>query len=356
MRRHLGARESHSDGQNVITRHHESMAGHTTLKVGGPAETFVVAETEQELIDTVRENDERGVPVFVFGAGSNIIFNDLGWNGVVVKIATKGMTQETAACAGATVTVAAGETMDDFVQYAVDHEWSGIEALSGIPGSVGATPIQNVGAYGQDVSQTIARVRAYDRESKQIRTFYAADCQFGYRTSVFKQHAPRLVILDVQFQLRLGAQSMPIAYPELAAKLGIAVGGRSTSKAVRAAVLELRASKGMVLDERDHDTWSVGSFFVNPTVERWLAPANAPQWDAGNDRVKVSAAWLVENSGTPKGYAIGNAATSSKHALSITNRGGASADSVMELARLIQERVRVAFSIDLQIEPQYVTH
>lgn len=340
----------------MITRHHEWMAGHTSLKVGGPAATFVVAQTEQELIDTVRANDERGVPVFVFGAGSNIIVGDLGWDGVVVKVATTGMTHETAACAGATVTVAAGETMDDFVQYAVDHEWSGIEALSGIPGSVGATPIQNVGAYGQDVSQTIARVRAYDRESKQIRTFYAADCNFGYRTSVFKQHAPRLVILDVQFQLRLGAQSMPVTYPELAAKLGIAVGERSTSRAVRDAVLELRRSKGMVLDESDHDTWSVGSFFVNPTVERWLAPANAPQWDAGNDLVKVSAAWLVENSGTPKGYAIGNAATSSKHALSITNRGGASADSVMELARLIQERVRVAFGIRLEIEPQYVSH
>lgn len=332
------------------------MAEHTTLRVGGPAQTFVVAETEQELIDTVRESDERGVPVFVFGSGSNIIFNDLGWNGVVVHVGTKGITHETAACAGATVTVAAGETLDDFIARAVANEWSGVEALSGIPGTIGASPIQNVGAYGQDVSQTIARVRAYDRESKQVRTFHAADCRFGYRSSIFKQHAPRLVILDVQFQLRLGGQSMPVAYPELAAKLGIELGERSTSKAVRDAVLELRHGKGMVLDESDHDTWSVGSFFVNPTVEKWLAPTNAPQWPAGDDLVKVSAAWLVEHSGTPKGYAIGNAATSTKHALAITNRGGASADSVMELARLIQERVRVAFSIDLQIEPQYVSH
>lgn len=332
------------------------MAEHTTLRVGGPAQTFVVAETEQELIDTVRESDERGVPVFVFGSGSNIIFNDLGWNGVVVHVGTKGITHETAACAGATVTVAAGETLDDFIARAVANEWSGVEALSGIPGTIGASPIQNVGAYGQDVSQTIARVRAYDRESKQVRTFHAADCRFGYRSSIFKQHAPRLVILDVQFQLRLGAQSMPVTYPELAAKLGIELGERSTSKAVRDAVLELRHGKGMVLDESDHDTWSVGSFFVNPTVEKWLAPTNAPQWPAGDDLVKVSAAWLVEHSGTPKGYAIGNAATSTKHALAITNRGGASADSVMELARLIQERVRVAFSIDLQIEPQYVSH
>lgn len=340
----------------MITRHHEAMAGHTTLRVGGPARTFVMAETEEELITIVRENDERGVPVFVFGAGSNVVFGDAGWDGVVVKVATSGIHHETAACAGATVTVAAGESWDAFVQHAIANEWSGIEALSGIPGSVGATPIQNVGAYGQDVSQTIARVRAYDREAKQIRTFYAADCKFGYRTSVFKEHAPRLIVLDVQYQLRLGAQSMPITYPELAAKLGVEVGQRSTSKEVRDAVLSLRRSKGMVLDDTDHDTWSAGSFFLNPVVDAWMAPANAPTWDAGEGRVKVSAAWLVEHSGTPKGYLLGNAATSMKHALAITNRGGASADAVMELARLIQDRVRVAFGIELQMEPQYVSH
>lgn len=356
MRRHIRARKGIGNGQAVITRHHEWMAGHTTLKVGGPAQTFVVAQTEAELIAAVRDADEREVPVFVFGSGSNLIFNDFGWEGVVVKVATTGMTYESAACAGATVTVAAGESWDAFVEHAIANDWSGVEALSGIPGTVGATPIQNVGAYGQDVAQTIARVRAYDRQTKQIRTFYAADCGFGYRTSVFKQHAPRLVILDVQFQLRLGEQSMPVTYPELAARLGIEVGARSTSRAVRDAVLALRTSKGMVLDESDHDTWSAGSFFLNPTVERWLAPAQAPQWDAGDDKVKVSAAWLVENSGTPKGYALGNASTSTKHALAITNRGGASADSIMQLARLIQERVRVAYSIDLQIEPQFISH
>ena len=338
----------------MITRHDESMAGHTTLRVGGPARTFVVAETEQELIDVIRDADDRGTPLFVFGAGSNIVVGDQGFDGVVVKVGTTGMQHETAACAGATVTVAAGENWDAFVEQAIANEWSGVESLSGIPGSVGATPIQNVGAYGQDVSQTISRVRTYDRETKQIRTFYAADCDFGYRTSVFKQHTPRYVVLDVQYQLRLGPQSMPIAYPELATKLGVQIGQRSTSRAVREAVLELRRGKGMVLDAADHDTWSVGSFFVNPTVETRLAPADAPQWPAGDDRVKVSAAWLVEHSGTPKGYQLGNAATSGKHALAITNRGGASADSVMELARLIQERVRESFSIELEMEPKYV--
>lgn len=339
----------------MIARQHEPMSAHTTLRVGGPAERFVIAETESEIIDVVRECDEHGTPLLVFGAGSNIVVGDAGWNGVVLKIATTGMTEETAACAGATVTVAAGENWDGFVEHAIANEWSGVEALSGIPGSVGATPIQNVGAYGQDVSQTITRVRTYDREAKQIRTFYAADCGFGYRTSLFKQQAPRFVILDVQYQLRLGAQSMPITYPELAAKLGIAVGERSTSRAVRGAVLELRRGKGMVLDTADHDTWSVGSFFVNPTVDVAFAPAHAPKWRVDDKRVKVSAAWLVEHSGTPKGSAVGNAATSGKHALAITNRGGATADDVMKLATLIRERVRVAYSIDLEMEPKFIS-
>lgn len=340
----------------MITRHHEPLSEHTTLRVGGPANTFVVAETEHELIDIVRDADAQGTPLFVFGAGSNVVVSDLGWDGIAVKVATSGMQHETAACAGATVTVAAGEHWDAFVEHAIDNEWSGVEALSGIPGNVGATPIQNVGAYGQDVSHTISRVRTYDRESKQVRTFYAADCEFGYRSSVFKRQPQRFVILDVQYQLRLGPQSMPIAYPELAAKLGVAVGERSTSRAVREAVLELRRAKGMVLDAADHDTWSVGSFFMNPTVESWLVPTNAPQWPAAEDRVKVSAAWLVEHSGIPKGYSLGDAATSTKHALAITNRGAATADSIMELARLIQERVRVAFSIDLEMEPTYVAN
>lgn len=338
----------------MITRHDESLSDHTSLRVGGPAETLVVVESEQELIETVRNCDEDGVPVLVLGRGSNVVVGDDGWSGVVVKVATSGMEHETAACAGATVTVAAGELWDDFVSHAIAQEWSGIEALSGIPGSVGATPIQNVGAYGQDVSQTIARVRVYDRDAKQVRTYFASDCDFGYRTSLFKRNAPRYLVLDVQYQLRLGAQSMPIQYPELAQRLGIAVGERSNSVAVREAVLELRRSKGMVLDPADHDTWSVGSFFINPTVDAARAPAGAPQWPTGDGRVKVSAAWLVEKSGTPKGFALGNAAISTKHALAITNRGGATASDIMQLARLIQDRVRDAFAIELQMEPQYV--
>ena len=335
-------------------RFHETLAEHTTLRVGGPARRFVVAESEQEIIDTVRDCDARGEQLLVLGGGSNVVIADSGFEGTVLHIASKGMHQETAACAGATVTVAAGEIWDDFVAYAIAHEWSGIEALSGIPGTVGATPIQNVGAYGQDVSQTIARVRAYDRGMQQVRTFTFDNCKFGYRTSVFKEYTPRLVVLDVQYQLRLGAQSMPIAYAELASELGVAVGERSTSAKVREAVLRLRASKGMVLDPDDRDTWSVGSFFINPTVEARMAPANAPQWPQPDGRIKVSAAWLVENCGIGKGFELGGAGTSTKHALAITNRGYASAAAVKDLSQLIRARVRVAFSIDIEPEPTFV--
>lgn len=335
------------------TLHDESLANHTTLRVGGPARRFVIAESEQEIIDTIRACDDSGEQLLVLGGGSNVVIADSGFDGTVLHIATKGMQVETAACAGASVTVAAGETWDDFVAHAIAQEWSGIEGLSGIPGTVGATPIQNVGAYGQDVSQTISRVRAYDRVAKQVRTFYFESCKFGYRTSVFKEHAPRLVILDVQFQLRLGPQSMPIDYADLARDLGIEVGKRSTSAAVREAVIRLRASKGMVLDTADHDTWSVGSFFVNPLVEARMAPPGATVWPQPDGRVKVSAAWLIDQC-VGKGFELNGAGTSTKHALAITNRGTATADAVKELANLIRARVRVAFSINLEPEPTFV--
>lgn len=332
----------------------EPLSAHTTLRVGGPAKRFVQATSEAEIIETVRDCDANDEQLLVLGAGSNVVISDSGFDGTVLHIMNKGMQYEAQACAGATVTVAAGESLDDFVAYAISHEWSGVEALSGIPGSVGATPIQNVGAYGQTVADTIARVRAYDRITKQVRTFYAANCGFGYRTSVFKRHAPRLVVLDVQYQLRIGPQSMPITYPELARELGIEVGQRSTSARVRETVLRLRAGKGMLLDDRDHDTWSVGSFFLNPVVESRMAPANAPQWAQGDGMVKVSAAWLIEHAGIERGFELGGAGTSSKHALAIINRGTATAAAIKDLANLIRARVRVAFSIDLEPEPTFV--
>jgi UDP-N-acetylmuramate dehydrogenase len=335
-------------------RENESLASHTTLRVGGPARRFVSAESDAEIVEIVRECDANGEQLFVLGAGSNVVMSDSGFDGTVLHIASRGMQYEAQACAGATVTVAAGESLDDFVAYAVEHAWSGVEALSGIPGSIGATPIQNVGAYGQSVAETIARVRVYDRITQQVRTLYAADCDFCYRTSVFKRHAPRLIVLDVQFQLRIGPQSMPIKYPELARELGIEVGQRSTSARVRDTVLRLRGAKGMLLNPADHDTWSVGSFFLNPVVEARMAPANAPQWAQGDGTVKVSAAWLIEHAGIERGFELGGAGTSSKHALAIVNRGAATAAAVKELANLIRARVRVAFSIDLEPEPTFV--
>lgn len=336
------------------TLSNEPLSQHTTLRVGGPAHRMVIAESEAEIIATIRAADDAGDQLFILGGGSNVVANDSGFDGTVLKIASKGMQQDVAACAGASVTVAAGEIWDDFVAYAVAHEWSGVEAMSGIPGTVGASPVQNVGAYGQDVSQTIARVRAYDRIARETRTFYFDNCHFGYRTSVFKEHSPRLVILDVQFQLRLGAQSMPVTHADLARELGIEVGQRSTSTAVRETVLRLRRSKGMVLDPSDHDTWSAGSFFVNPVVEPRMVPQGAMAWPQPDGLVKVSAAWLVDHSGIGKGFEHGGAGTSRKHALAITNRGQASATDIKELANLIRARVRVAFSIDLEPEPTFV--
>ena len=336
------------------TLSNEPLSQHTTLRVGGPAHRMVIAESEAEIIATIRAADDAGDQLFILGGGSNVVANDSGFDGTVLKIASKGMQQDVAACAGASVTVAAGEIWDDFVAYAVAHEWSGVEAMSGIPGTVGASPVQNVGAYGQDVSQTIARVRAYDRIARETRTFYFDNCRFGYRTSVFKEYSPRLVILDVQFQLRLGAQSMPVTHADLARELGIEVGQRSTSTAVRETVLRLRRSKGMVLDPSDHDTWSAGSFFVNPVVEPRMVPQGAMAWPQPDGLVKVSAAWLVDHSGIGKGFEHGGAGTSRKHALAITNRGQASATDIKELANLIRARVRVAFSIDLEPEPTFV--
>lgn len=332
----------------------EPLSLHTTLRVGGPARRFVIAETEAEVIATVRECDDAGEQLFILGGGSNVVANDSGFDGTVLRMANRGRAFDASACAGASVTVGAGEAWDDFVAYAVEQRWSGVEAMSGIPGTVGATPVQNVGAYGQDVSQTIARVRAYDRIAREVRTFHFDKCEFGYRTSVFKRVSPRLVILDVQFQLRLGEQSMPVTHAELARVLGIEVGQRSTSAAVREAVLALRGSKGMVLDAADHDTWSAGSFFVNPVVEPDMVPTGAMAWPLPDGLVKVSAAWLVDHCGIGKGYQLGGAATSSRHALSITNRGHATATDIKELANLIRARVRVAFSIDLEPEPTFV--
>lgn len=333
------------------------LSDHTTLRLGGPAERWVRATTEQELVDALVEADTAGEPVLVLGGGSNLVVADSGFAGTVVEVATTGLeidADEGPSCGGASVTVAAGETWDELVELAVERGWVGIEALSGIPGSVGATPIQNVGAYGQEVSQTVARVRVWDRTLRGVRTFANADCRFGYRTSRFKADPARHVVLSVTYQLRQGDLGAPVAYAELARALGIEVGQRAPLADVRAAVLALRTGKGMVLDPADHDTWSAGSFFTNPVVDPDRVPEGAPAWPQPDGRVKTSAAWLIEHAGFAKGYGNDRVALSTKHTLALTNRGEASTDDLLALAREVRDGVAERFGIMLVNEPVLV--
>lgn len=337
----------------------ERLADHTTLRVGGPAKRWIEPETEADLIDVVRSADEAGVPLLVLGGGSNVVVADEGFDGTVVHTGRlRGVhTEDVAACSGAFLNVAAGEPWDAFVATTVADEQVGIEALSGIPGLVGATPIQNVGAYGQEVSQTIARVRVYDRAEKGVVTRSAVECHFGYRSSLFKAVPDRFVVLSVSFQFRLGTLSMPIRYAELARTLGVEPGARAPLADVRAAVLDLRRGKGMVLDAEDHDTWSAGSFFTNPVVSAAVAgalPAEAPRFPQPDGRTKTSAAWLIEHAGFSRGYGSGLARLSTRHALAITNRGGATAAAVVALAREIRDGVAEAYGIWLVPEPVLV--
>ena len=348
------------------------LSGLTTLRTGGPAQRLIVAETDAQLIEAIATADAAGETITILGGGSNVLVCDDGLPGTVVLVRTRGIDVSIDSCAGAWVTVASGESWDDLVARAVSEEWSGIEALSGIPGLTGGTPIQNVGAYGQEVADTIARVTAYDRVTRRTEIIAVGDCGFGYRTSRFKSDPSRYVVLSVTFQLPLGSLSAPIGYAELASRLGVEVGERAPAREVRAAVLALRRGKGMVLDPGDHDTWSVGSFFTNPIVEAGQVPDGAPAWpveggpSAGSGGalqqaggpgtssglVKTSAAWLVEQAGFPRGYPEGGAARlSTKHTLAITNRGSATTSDVLALAREIRAGVRDRFGIELVAEP-----
>lgn len=358
------------------------LADLTTLGVGGPAGRYVETTTEAELIDAVRAADDAGEALLVVGGGSNLVVADEGFDGVVVRDVRTGIeVPDHSACAGVTYTVPAGTPWDDVVLEATTHRLYGIEALSGIPGSTGATPVQNVGAYGQEVAQTIATVRVWDRGRARVRTLPLVDLRFGYRTSVLKRSmqpgtggaadprdpvderapwspTPRYVVLDVTFQLRQGALSAPIAYAELARTLGVEVGERAPLLEVRAAVLELRARKGMVLAAGDPDTRSAGSFFTNPVLDAAAAdalPADAPRFPTADGRTKSSAAWLIEHAGFTRGHGLpGPAALSTKHTLALTNRGGASTQDLLTLAREVRAGVVEAFGVRLEPEPVLV--
>jgi UDP-N-acetylmuramate dehydrogenase len=337
----------------------ERLADHTTLRLGGPASRFVTARTDDELVAAVRAADESGEPLLVLGGGSNLVVSDEGFAGTVVRVATRGISpdvegEDAVSCGGVLVTVAAGEGWDDLVARAVASGWIGVEALAGIPGSVGATPIQNVGAYGQEVAQTIASVRVWDRTLRGVRTFANADCGFGYRHSRFKADPQRHVVLSVTFQFRQGDLGAPLEYAELARALGVGRGERAPLADVREAVLRLRAGKGMVLDADDHDSWSAGSFFTNPFVDPAALPEGAPAWPQPDGTVKTSAAWLIEHAGFGKGHGSGPVGLSTKHTLALTNRGGASTADLLALARQVRDGVEARFGIRLVNEPVLV--
>ncbi|GGF43453.1 UDP-N-acetylenolpyruvoylglucosamine reductase [Marmoricola endophyticus] len=334
-----------------------ALAELTTLRLGGPADRLVEATTEEELLAAVRRADESGTSLLVLGGGSNVVVADEGFHGDVVHVATRGIEVEADACSGATVTVAAGEPWDDVVASAVERGWCGIEALSGIPGSTGATPVQNVGAYGQEVAQTVARVRTWDRRDRAVRTYSAAECGFGYRTSRFKEDPQRHVVLTVTFQLALADLGAPVGYAELARSLGVETGQRAPLADVRRAVLALRQGKGMWIDPEqpdDHDTWSAGSFFTNPVVDPALVPQGAPAWPQPDGRVKTSAAWLIEHAGFAKGYALGGVALSGRHTLALTNRGSGTTRDLLALATRIRDGVELEHGIRLVNEPVLV--
>ncbi len=376
------------------------LAGYTTLGLGGPAARFLEAGRDDQVVAAVRAADAEGEPVLVLGGGSNLVVADDGFPGTVVHLANRGV-RISEGPGGVAVTVAAGEDWDALVQRCVAEGLSGLECLSGIPGRAGATPIQNVGAYGQEVAETIVALRAYDRLRDVVVELANSDCGFGYRTSAFKRSADagrgagggrvtagggraggagrgaamnpaaatgRFVVLDVTFRLSRNELSAPVRYAELAKALGVGEGERVPLADARAAVLTLRRGKGMVLDPADPDSRSAGSFFTNPVLDpgqladverraeaRSGHPVSVPRYPAPDGQVKISAAWLIDQAGFGKGYpAHGRARISSKHTLALTNPGGADTASLIGLAREIRDGVRQAFGVDLVNEPVLV--
>jgi UDP-N-acetylmuramate dehydrogenase len=327
------------------------LSKYTSFRVGGPATKIVQVSTEAEIIAAIEEAGDS--PILIMGGGTNVLIADKGFEGTVIRISNNSVQAEVDACSGATLTIGAGEDWDTFVQTTIDRGFAGLETLSGIPGTVGAAPIQNIGAYGHEVSEFITRVRTYDRQEKELKTFTNSECEFSYRNSYFKSHPGRYVIIEVQFQIRRGEFSDPITYVELSKKLGIEPGEKAPVVATRAAVLELRASKGMLLKNDDHDSWSAGSFFTNPIISQQAAdllPNAAPKWPLNDGRVKVSAAWLIENSGIHKGDELGGARISTKHVLALSNSGNATAADIAELAKRARNQVKEVFGITLEAE------
>jgi UDP-N-acetylmuramate dehydrogenase len=358
------------------------LARYTTLRLGGPARELAEAATEADVVAAVRAADRSGEPVLILGGGSNLVVADAGFDGTVIRIATRGVEIERAdtasdraaadgnSAAAVALRVQAGEDWAALVSRCAADGLAGLECLAGIPGLAGGTPIQNVGAYGQEAAETITHVRALDRPAGRVVTIAAESCGFGYRTSMFKRQPGRFVVLEVGFRLDAQWLSRPLAYPELAAALGARPGDRAPLGEVAEAVLALRRRKGMVLDPADPDTRSAGSFFTNPVlgpdqvaalekeVQARLGPdATFPRFPAPDGGIKVPAAWLIEHAGFGKGYGHeggSGARISAKHTLALVNPGAATTASLVALAREIRDGVRAAFGVELVNEPVLV--
>ncbi|MGA0079818.1 MAG: UDP-N-acetylmuramate dehydrogenase [Candidatus Nanopelagicus sp.] len=334
----------------------EQLSSFTTLRVGGPARKIVHAHSEAELIEFVKAADSAKEPILILGGGSNLLISDAGFAGTVIRVESKGNALDYDACSGGMIEVSAGEDWDKFVKISIEKGFADLESLSGIPGTVGGAPIQNIGAYGHEISETIARVKTYDRSKGEVKTFTNTECKFSYRNSIFKEQPGRYVILTVTFQLRKGAQSLPITYAELAKQLSVNIGDQVEVTKVREAVLKLRASKGMLIN-LENEINSAGSFFVNPILSKSAAdklPADAPRWPQNDGKIKTSAAWLMEHSGVVKGEKLAGAQISDKHVLALTNSGDATAEDIIELARRARKKVYEKFGIKLEAEVQLV--
>ncbi len=344
----------------VQEEHDAPLAPLTTFRLGGPARRLLTATTDDEVIRAVAEADAAGTPLLLIGGGSNLVISDDGFDGTVLRIATRGFRLD-----GTRLELAAGENWSAAVARTTEAGLAGIECLAGIPGSAGATPIQNVGAYGQEVSSVITEVVAWDRLRRETVTLPGTECGFAYRHSRFKADPDRHVVLRVRMALEdARGLSAPVRYAETARALGVEPGGRVPVGDARETVLKLRTGKGMVLDPEDHDTWSAGSFFTNPVLgpAEWAAfreraaarlgpDTEPPSWPAGEGRTKTSAAWLIERAGFPKGYGEGPARISTKHTLALTNRGTARTADLLALARQVRDGVRAAFGVTLVNEP-----
>ncbi len=350
---------------NPITEN-APLAPLTTLRIGGVAKRLWTIDSEDGCVEAIKQLDQEGEQFLVLGGGSNVVISDQGFDGTALHLIYEGAEHQKRDDQTFAIDASAGDDWALLVDALVEAGLSGVECLAGIPGSVGATPIQNVGAYGQEVATTIEAVRVFNRATQQVEELSAAQCGFSYRTSALKGNS-QLVVLGVRFLLERSPLSAPIAYLELAEQLGVEVGERADAEAARSAVLELRRSKGMLLDQRDHDTWSAGSFFTNPILsaseferleqrvqEHCAAGAQAPRFEAAGGTFKSSAAWLIEQAGFGRGEQRGQVAISSKHTLALTNLGGASAAELIAFAREIASRVDELFAVQLRPEPALV--